>query len=186
MLYVCGIDEAGRGCLAGPVVSAAIIIKKSSIPANVKDSKFLTCKERDFFYDYLINYAVSYSIGTASNYEIDEINILQATMLSMVRAYDNLSIKPDVLIIDGPFAPEKLSSVTGMKVIPVIKADEKIKIVSCASVIAKVARDRLMMQYDGQYPQYGFKNHKGYATKEHKENIRKYGFTDIHRKTFKH
>lgn len=185
MLNICGIDEAGRGCLAGPVVSAAIIINKNIIPSDIKDSKLLTPKEREDFYHYLINHSISYSIGIASNVEIDEINILNATMLSMERAFNNLSEKPAVIIIDGPFAPKKLKNIADIKVLPVIKADERVKIVSCASVVAKVTRDYIMTRYyDDRYPLYGFKNHKGYATKEHRENIKKYGFTDMHRITF--
>ena len=110
-LKICGIDEAGRGCLAGPVVSAAIIIDKSKIPSGIKDSKQLTEAKRNEYYKMLISDAVSYSIGTASHAEIDEINILKAAMLSMQRAFDSLSVKPDVVIIDGPFAPKGLTDI---------------------------------------------------------------------------
>ncbi len=186
-LQICGIDEAGRGCLAGPVVSAAIIIDKKKIPLGAKDSKQLTKEKRKEFYaDILLN-AVSYSVGIASNIEIDEMNILNAAMLSMERAFYGLAVKPDIVIIDGPIIPKNLSKLDKslLKVIPVIKADERIKIVSCASIVAKVFRDDLMISLDNIYPEYGFRNHKGYATKEHKKNLSKYGFSEIHRKTFK-
>ena len=184
-LKICGIDEAGRGCLAGPVVSAAIIIDKSKIPSGIRDSKQLTEAKRNEYYKMLISDAVSYSIGTASHTEIDEINILKAAMLSMQRAFNGLSVKPDVVIIDGPFAPGGLTDIAGLKVIPVIKGDDRIKLVACASVIAKVFRDGLMVLLDEKYPHYGFKRHKGYATAEHKNNLIKYGYSDVHRKTFK-
>ena len=184
-LKICGIDEAGRGCLAGPVVSAAIIIDKSKIPSGIKDSKQLTEAKRNEYYKMLISDAVSYSIGTASHAEIDEINILKAAMLSMQRAFDSLSVKPDVVIIDGPFAPKGLTDIAGLKVIPVIKGDDRVKLVACASVIAKVFRDGLMVLLDEKYPHYGFKRHKGYATAEHKNNLIKYGSSEVHRKTFK-
>ncbi|MDA8299511.1 MAG: ribonuclease HII [Deltaproteobacteria bacterium] len=184
-LKICGIDEAGRGCLAGPVVSAAVIIDKNKIPTGIKDSKQLTEPKRKEFYNIILSSAVSYSIGIASNLEIDKINIFKAAMLSMERAFDGLSVKPDVVIIDGPIVPKGLSDISGLKVIPVIKGDDRVKVVSCASVIAKVFRDGLMADVDEKYPEYGFKKHKGYATVEHKKNIRKYGLTKIHRKTFK-
>ncbi len=184
-LQVCGIDEAGRGCLAGPVVSAAVIIDKKKIPPGAKDSKrLMEVKRKEFYSDILLN-AASYSVGIASNIEIDEMNILNAAMLSMERAFYGLTVKPDIVIIDGPIIPQNLLKFDKLKVIPVIKADERIKIVSCASIIAKVFRDRLMISLDNKYPEYGFKNHKGYATKEHKNNLLKYGFSEIHRKTFK-
>ena len=184
-LKICGIDEAGRGCLAGPVVSAAIIIDKSKIPSGIRDSKQLTEAKRNEYYKMLISDAAYYSIGTASHTEIDEINILKAAMLSMQRAFDGLSVKPDVVIIDGPSIPGGLTGIAGLKVIPVIKGDDRVKLVACASVIAKVFRDELMVRLDEKYPLYGFKRHKGYATAEHKNNLIKYGFSDIHRKTFK-
>jgi len=196
MKLICGIDEVGRGCLAGPVISAAIIIDKKLIPPGIKDSKLLTSDKREYFFNYLMKNAISVSIGTASNVEIDEINILNAALLSMERAFNNLTVKPDVIIIDGPYIPKGLKNPnvmnplslgsTSLKVLPVVKADVKVKLVSCASIVAKVTRDRAMREYyDKKYQGYGFKNHKGYATKEHKENILKLGLTDIHRKTFK-
>lgn len=184
-LQICGIDEAGRGCLAGPVVSAAIIIEKNKIPYGVKDSKQLTEAKRNGYYETLIANAVAYSIGIASNIEVDEINVLNAAMLSMERAFHGLSVKPDIVIIDGPIVPKGLLKLNKLRVIPVIRADEKIKTVSCASIIAKVFRDNLMYALNEKYPLYGFKKHKGYGTKEHKNNLFKYGFCDIHRKTFK-
>ncbi|MHB1645137.1 MAG: ribonuclease HII [Candidatus Acididesulfobacter diazotrophicus] len=186
MKVICGIDEVGRGCLAGPVISAAIIIDKNLIPYGIKDSKLLTPEKREYFFDYLIENAISISIGATSNVEIDEINILNAAMLSMERAFNNLTVKPDIVIIDGPYIPKQMKNLDKIKVFPVIKADIKVKSVSCASIIAKVTRDKIMREYyDKKYHGYGFKNHKGYATKEHIENILKLGLTDIHRKTFK-
>ncbi len=196
MKLICGIDEVGRGCLAGPVISAAIIIDKKLIPTGIKDSKLLSPDKREFFFDYLMKNATFVSIGTASNVEIDEINILNAALLSMERAFNNLTVKPDVVIIDGPYIPKGLKNLnktdtassrsTSFKALSIIKADIKVKLVSCASIVAKVARDRIMIEYyDKKYRGYGFKNHKGYATKEHKENIIKLGLTDIHRITFK-
>ena len=184
-LIICGIDEVGRGCLAGPVVSAAIVIDKNKIPAGIKDSKQLTEAKRNEYYGILTSAAVSYSVGIASSGEIDKINILKAALLSMERAFRGLSVKPDVAIIDGPFAPKGLSKMRKLKTVPVIKGDEKVGIVSCASIIAKVSRDRMMLDLDEKYPAYGFKNHKGYGTVEHKENIMKYGLSKIHRKTFR-
>ena len=184
-LQICGIDEAGRGCLAGPVVSAAIIIDKNKIPLGVKDSKKLTEGKRKEFYADILSNAASYSVGIASNIEIDEMNILNAAMLSMERAFYGLAVKPDIVIIDGPAVPKNLLKLDSLKVIPVIKADERVKIVSCASIIAKVFRDDLMVSLDNKYPKYGLKKHKGYATKEHKKNLSEYGFSEIHRKTFK-
>ncbi len=184
-LKICGIDEAGRGCLAGPVVSAAIIIDKSKIPSGIKDSKQLNEAKRKEYYNELKTVSAAYSIGIASNDEIDEINILNASMLSMERAFVRLGIKPDIVIIDGPFIPRGLSDMPGLKAIPVVKGDERVKIVSCASIIAKVFRDEIMIALDNKYGVYGFKKHKGYATPEHKKNLRKYGRSEIHRKTFK-
>jgi ribonuclease HII len=184
-LKICGIDEAGRGCLAGPVISAAIIIDKNKIPSGIKDSKQLTEAKRKEYFKILVSNAVSYSIGIASHAEIDKINILKAAMLSMRRAFEGLSYMPDVVIIDGPYIPDGLSGIPGLRVIPVIRGDERVKAVSCASVIAKVFRDETMLELDKKYPQYGFKKHKGYATSEHKNNLIKYGLSEIHRQTFK-
>lgn len=190
MKLICGIDEAGRGCLAGPVVSAAIIIEKNKIPEGIKDSKKLSDARRRSFYSFLVEHGISYSVGIASNKEIDRLNVLRAALMSMDRSFEGLSVKPDLVIIDGPFVPPKLSEMSasgrhGIKSVSVIKGDDKVKVVSCASVIAKVFRDDIMIALDKEYPEYGFKAHKGYPTREHKENIIKYGFSDIHRKTFK-
>lgn len=182
---ICGIDEAGRGCLAGPVVSAAIIIDKNKIPAGVTDSKRLSPAKRSQYFSILSRDAISYSVGIASNVEIDNINILKASMLSMERAFFSLPVRPDAVFIDGPFAPQGLSGISGLRVIPVIKGDEKVKLVSCASIIAKVFRDTLMSVLDEKYPLYGFKKHKGYGTAAHKEIIAAHGISDIHRKTFR-
>jgi Ribonuclease HII len=185
---ICGIDEAGRGCLAGPVVSAAIIIDKAGIPEGVDDSKKLSDTKRRELCKLILKYAAAYSIGLSSNKEVDMLNVLKASLLSMERAFAGLPFNPDIVIVDGPFVPPALALLSkkqGLKAIPVIKGDEKVRIVSCASIVAKVFRDDIMLSLDRRYPQYGFKNHKGYGTKEHKENLERFGMSEIHRKTFK-
>lgn len=177
---ICGVDEAGRGPLAGPVCAAAVILPEGLCIDGLDDSKKLTEKKRDALYSVIINNAMSYSIAFGSVEEIEEYNILQATFLAMNRAIDTLSIKPDFAIIDGNRVPK------GIK-IPcetVIKGDSKSYSVAAASVLAKVTRDRLMYEYDTKYPEYGFAAHKGYGTKVHIEAIGKYGATDIHRMSF--
>jgi len=177
---VVGIDEVGRGPLAGPVVACAVTIngKKPRIK-NVKDSKQLSAGQRERIFQELTHCpSVEWGIGMASEKVIDKINILQATKLAMVRAVSKLS-RPDFLILDGNFdIPSEISQKS------IIKADEKVFSCSCASIIAKVTRDRLMQQYDKKYPHYDFSSNKGYPTKYHREMIKKYGPSKIHRKTF--
>ncbi|OQX27387.1 MAG: ribonuclease HII [Desulfobacteraceae bacterium IS3] len=176
---VAGIDEAGRGPLAGPVVSAAVILPQG-FSIQVRDSKTLSSKQRDNFYDKIYAHALCVGIGMADAAEIDRINILKASLLSMRLALENLKLQPDYLLIDGQFP---IASALPQK--PVIKGDSLSMSISAASIIAKVTRDRLMDKYHKDYPQFGFSKHKGYPTKAHKDAIRKFGICPIHRLTFK-
>ena len=176
---VCGIDEAGRGPLAGPVCAAAVILPDGCIIEGVNDSKKLTEKKREALFDVIKEKAVAYSVAMASEKEIDEINILQATFLAMSRAVNSLSVKPDFVLVDGNRDPK-----LGIKTETVIKGDALSASIAAASVLAKVTRDRYMLEMCKQYPQYMFEKHKGYGTKLHYEMIEKYGISDIHRKSF--
>jgi len=177
---ICGVDEAGRGPLAGPVYAAAVILPKNHIVEGVNDSKKLSEKKREFLFDRIITECVCCSVGTASEKEIDEINILQATFLAMKRAVDGLEIVPQLALVDGNKAP----SLDASDVETIVKGDAKSASIACASIIAKVSRDRYMLEMAKKYPQYQFEKHKGYGTKLHYEMIEKYGICDIHRKTF--
>lgn len=177
---ICGVDEAGRGPLAGPVYAAAVILPQGYVVEGVNDSKKLSEKKRDMLFDKIIDECVCYSIGTASVSEIDEFNILQATFLAMRRAVDGLSIKPDFTLIDGNTDPPGLSTDS----MTVIKGDSKSANIAAASILAKVSRDRYMLEMAEKYPRYHFEKHKGYGTKLHYEMIREYGICPIHRKTF--
>lgn len=176
---VCGVDEAGRGPLAGPVVAGAVILPKGFVVDGVNDSKKLTEKKREILFDIIKNESVCWAVGTASCEEIDEINILQATFLAMRRAVDGLSVKPDIALIDGNKTP-------GLEICQraIIKGDAKSANIAAASIIAKVTRDRYMLKMAEKYPQYQFEKHKGYGTKLHYEMIKEYGISPIHRKTF--
>ncbi|MDD5923319.1 MAG: ribonuclease HII [Clostridia bacterium] len=176
---VCGIDEAGRGPLAGPVCAAAVIMPDGFVIDGVTDSKKLSPKKRDMLFDMIKENAVSYSIAYASVEEIEEINILNATMLAMRRACDGLEIKPDFAIIDGNKTPE-LSCPS----YSIVKGDSLSHSIAAASILAKVSRDRLIEQMAKEYPQYEFEKHKGYGTKLHIEMIRKYGPSPVHRMSF--
>ena len=176
---VCGVDEAGRGPLAGPVFAAAVILPENYTHDILNDSKKLSEKKRDSVYDDIIRDAVSFSVGVATEKEIDDINILNATFLAMKRAVEGLGIKPDLAYIDGNRYPN-----TGVKEITIVKGDSKCMSVAAASIIAKVSRDRFMPEMDKKYPEYQFKKHKGYGTKLHYEMIEKYGVSEIHRRTF--
>jgi len=176
---VCGIDEAGRGPLAGPVFAAAVVLPENYSHPVLNDSKKLSEKKRDAVYDDIIKDAVCYSVGIASEEEIDEINILNATFLAMKRAVDGLNIKPDFAYIDGNQYPK-----TGVKEETIVKGDGKCISVAAASIIAKVSRDRFMLEIDKQYPEYQFSKHKGYGTKLHYEMIEKYGISKVHRRSF--
>lgn len=177
---VCGVDEAGRGPLAGPVCAAAVILAPDTVIEGLDDSKKLSEKKRERLFSVITEKAISFSVAYGTIEEIESLNILEATFLAMNRAIDGLSVKPDFALIDGNRAPK------GIK-IPcetIVKGDAKSMSVAAASVLAKVTRDRLMLYYDAEYPQYDFKKHKGYGTKEHTELIKKYGPCEIHRLSF--
>ncbi len=176
---VCGVDEAGRGPLAGPVYAAAVVLKKGQTIEGVNDSKKLSEKKREELFDKIVSECSAFSVGTASEREIDEINILQATFLAMKRAVDGLSIKPDIALVDGNQTPPLDCAVK-----TVIKGDAKSESIAAASIIAKVSRDRYMKEMAAKYPEYQFEKHKGYGTKLHYEMIEKYGICEIHRKSF--
>ena len=176
----CGVDEAGRGPLAGPVCAAAVILPAGAVIEGLDDSKKLTEKKRERLYDIIRETAVAYSVAYGTLEEIETVNILEATYLAMNRAIEGLTVKPDFALIDGNRVPR------GIK-IPcetVVKGDSRSMSVAAASVLAKVTRDRLMLEYDKKYPEYNFKKHKGYGTKEHTELIKQYGPCEIHRLSF--
>lgn len=177
---VCGVDEAGRGPLAGPVYAAAVILNKDDFIEGLNDSKKLSEKKREQLFDIIIEKAKAYSIAFASVEEIEEVNILNATYIAMNRAIDGLKLNAGFALIDGNRVPE------GIK-IPcetIVKGDSKSQSIAAASILAKVSRDRLLLEYDKKYPEYNFKKHKGYGTKEHTEAILKYGPCPIHRMSF--
>jgi ribonuclease HII len=176
---ICGVDEAGRGPLAGPVYAAAVILPRGYIVDGVNDSKKLSEKKRDLLFDKIVDECVCYSVGTASVEEIDKINILQATFLAMRRAVDGLSVKPDIALIDGNKKPG-----LDIEQWDIVKGDAASANIAAASIIAKVSRDRYMLKLAEKYPQYQFEKHKGYGTKLHYEMLDKYGISEVHRKTF--
>ncbi len=176
---ICGVDEAGRGPLAGEVCAVAVILKPNEIIEGVNDSKKLSEKKREKLFDIIKEKAVAYSIAYASVEEIEELNILQATMLAMKRAVENLSVKPDYVIIDGNKTPE-----LSIPCQAIVKGDAKSMSIASASILAKVSRDRKLKEYALQYPQYGFEKHKGYGTKAHVQALKQYGACKIHRKSF--
>ena len=177
---IAGIDEAGRGPLAGPVVSAAVMLPASFSASGITDSKKLTPKKRDYFFDKIHDHAIAVGVGIVGPSEIDRVNILEAARHSMALSVENLSLKPDYLLIDGIF---RISSDLPQKPIP--KGDSLSVSIAAASIIAKVTRDRIMQKYHLEYPQFGFLQHKGYPTRAHKLAIRKYGCCPIHRQSFK-
>ena len=177
--YICGIDEVGRGPLAGPVVAGAVILPKDCDLLYINDSKKLSEKKREELYDAIMKNAVSVGIGYAGPERIDEINILQATYEAMREAISKLAVVPDILLNDAVTIPG-----VECKQVPIIKGDAKSISIGAASIIAKVTRDRLMQEYHKIYPQYGFDSNKGYGAATHIEAIRKYGATPIHRQTF--
>jgi ribonuclease HII len=177
---IAGIDEAGRGPLAGPVVSAAVILPKVLPITGVIDSKKLSAKNRLRLYEEIYSHAVSVGIGIVDSAEIDRINILQASLLAMSIAVENLKPRPEYLLIDGPF---QISTPLPQK--PIAKGDTLSVSIAAASIVAKVTRDRLMERYDEYYPQFGFSRHKGYPTRAHKAAIRQFGSCPIHRRTFR-
>ncbi len=177
---VAGVDEAGRGPLAGPVCAAAVILPVDLEIEGLNDSKKLSEKKREKLYDIIIDKAVAYDIQLVDNEIIDEINILQATMLAMTNAVNSLSVKPDFVIIDGNRLPEQLE----IPAKAVVKGDAKSMSIAAASILAKVTRDRLMLELAKEYPEYEFERHKGYGTKLHCEKLCEFGPCKIHRKTF--
>jgi ribonuclease HII len=177
---IAGIDEAGRGPLAGPVVSAAVILPATFQDPDITDSKKLSPKKRERLFDKIYDRAISVGIGIVDSVEIDRINILQASLLAMAMAVENLIPQPDHLLIDGNFPiPSELPQQS------IIKGDALSISIAAASIVAKVSRDRLMQCYHEYYPQFDFPKHKGYPTKAHKEAIREFGFCPIHRRSFK-
>jgi len=182
--YICGIDEAGRGPLAGPVVVACVIFNGETTIEGVKDSKKLSEKKRELLFDKIINSCLEYKIELIDNKTIDEINILNATMLGMEKCLEGLQNRNFKLLIDGNYFKLRNEIHKNYDYETIIGGDDKIFEISCASILAKVTRDRLMKDYDKIYPEYLFAKHKGYGTKEHMDRIRQYGLCDIHRLTF--
>lgn len=177
--YLCGIDEVGRGPLAGPVVAGAVILPKDCDILYLNDSKQLSEKKREELYDIIMEKAVATGIGYASPQRIDEINILQATYEAMREAISKLSVKPDLLLNDAVTIPG-----VDIRQVPIIKGDAKSISIAAASIIAKVTRDRLMVEYDSVFPEYGFAGNKGYGAAAHIAALQKYGPTPIHRRSF--
>ena len=177
---ICGIDEAGRGPLAGPVVVAGVIMPQDSMIEGVNDSKKVSEKKREKLYDLILDEAISYSVAIIGQDIIDEINILNATKQGVTQVIKELDIKPNLILVD---ALEHINTM-GIPYEPVIKGDAKCYNIAAASIIAKVTRDRIMREWDEIYPQYGFINHKGYGTAKHIATIKEYGLCPIHRKTF--
>lgn len=177
--YICGIDEVGRGPLAGPVVAGAVMLPKDCDILYLDDSKKLSEKKREILYDEIMEKAVATGIGIVSPQEIDEINILQATYKAMRIAIDNLQVKPTILLNDAVTIPE-----VDIRQVPIIKGDAKSISIAAASIIAKVTRDRLMVQYDEVLPEYGFASNKGYGAAVHIEALKKIGASPIHRQSF--
>jgi ribonuclease HII len=174
-----GVDEAGRGPLAGPVVAAAVILDERNPIAGLADSKVLTARKREQLFDEIRAKALCCSIAQASVEEIDQINILQATLLAMRRAVEGLRLKPALVLVDGNRLP-----VLSMRAEAIVKGDSKVAAISAASILAKVTRDRWCAELDAQYPQYGFAGHKGYGTAEHLQALQAHGACPEHRKTF--
>ena len=176
---VCGIDEAGRGPLAGPVYAAAVLLPEGLVIEGLNDSKKLSEKKREALFDVICENALAWGVGFADEKEIDEINILQATYLAMRRAYENMQQKCDYVLVDGNRMPPM--PVPGETI---VKGDAKSPSIAAASILAKVSRDRVMLEYAKQYPEYQFEKHKGYGTKVHTEALLQHGPSPIHRKTF--
>lgn len=177
--HVCGIDEAGRGPLCGPVVAAAVILPKDECIEGVNDSKKLSEKKREKLYDDIMASAVAVGVGIGEVELIEKVNILNATKIAMKRALENLKVQPDYVLVDGNQMID--TSIPGQTV---ISGDAKSESIAAASIIAKVTRDRMLIEWDKEYPEYGFAKHKGYGTKAHTEAIAKYGLTPIHRPSF--
>ncbi|RMF60390.1 MAG: ribonuclease HII [Calditrichaeota bacterium] len=176
---IVGIDEAGRGPLAGPVVAAAVVFEPYHYIEGVTDSKKLTQRQREELYHLIVEQAVSYGIGVVDNQEIDRINIRQATFKAMRKAIGSLSVKPEYLLLDGEELPEKIYPQEA-----IVKGDSLCFTIAAASILAKVSRDRMMIEYHQQYPQYGFAQHKGYGTEYHRKMIQSHGPCPLHRHSF--
>ena len=179
-LLVCGVDEAGRGPLAGPVSAAAVILDPARPIAGLADSKKLSEKQRDKLAPLIRAQALAWCVAYAEPHEIDQLNILQATLLAMKRAVDGLSVRPQQVLVDGLYCPD-----TGLPSEAIVKGDSKVAAISAASILAKTARDAIMLEMHARYPQYGFDGHKGYPTAVHLEALRRHGVSDIHRRSFK-
>lgn len=177
---IAGIDEAGRGPLAGPVVVASVIMNPDSMIEGVNDSKKVSENKREKLYDLILEEAISYGIGIIYQDEIDKINILQATKKGLTEAISQMEIKPNIIMVDALTGIDTL----GIPYKSIIKGDAKCYSISCASIIAKVTRDRIMREWDKVYPEYGFASHKGYGTAKHIAAIKEFGATPIHRRTF--
>ena len=178
--FICGIDEAGRGPLAGPVVVGAVIMPRDSMIEGVNDSKKISESKREMLYEKITSEAISYSVGIIDHKVIDNINILNATKLAVTTALKELAVKPDVILVDALTGIDTL----GIPYISEIKGDSKEYSISCASIIAKVTRDRIMREWDEVYPVYGFAKHKGYGTAFHIQAIKENGLCQIHRRSF--
>ncbi len=177
---LCGVDEAGRGPLAGPVFAAAVILHPDAVPQGLNDSKKLSEKKREALFDEICDTAVAYCIASASVEEIEEYNILQATFLAMRRAVEGLSVTPSLVLIDGNRTPSGLDVPTRT----LVKGDALSASVGAASILAKVSRDRLLLELDREYPEYAFAKHKGYGTALHYERLREHGISPVHRRSF--
>ena len=180
LVLICGVDEAGRGPLAGPVSAAAVILDPSRPIEGLADSKKLSEKQRDRLAPLIRARALAWAVAYAEVEEIDRLNILQATLLAMKRAVEALSIRPQQVLVDGLYCPQ-----TGIPSQAIVQGDSKVAAISAASILAKTARDGLMLQLHGCYPQYGFDAHKGYPTAAHLAALREHGVSVVHRKTFK-
>ena len=178
--YICGIDEAGRGPLAGPVVVASVIMPRESMIEGVNDSKKVSEKKREEIYQKIVEEAISYGVGIIDQDKIDEINILNATKLGLTTSIKELKVKPNIILVDALRGIDTL----GIPYESIIKGDAKTYSIAAASIIAKVTRDRIMRQWDEIYPMYGFEKHKGYGTAAHIQAIKEYGLCPIHRKSF--
>jgi len=181
MKLICGIDEAGRGPLSGPVFAAAVILNSTSVIDGLMDSKKLSANRRSFLYEEIKNKSIDFAFAFASVDEIDQMNILNASLLAMKRSFDLLKIKPNIIYVDGLYCPP----IKDVKIESIIKGDSKVQAISAASIVAKVERDLYMLELDKIYPEYNLKKHKGYPTKEHIALIKKHGVKKIHRKTFR-
>jgi len=180
ILLICGVDEAGRGPLAGPVSAAAVILDPANPIEGLADSKKLSEKQRDRLAPIIRERALAWAVAYAEVDEIDELNILQATLLAMKRAVQALHIQPQQVLVDGLYCPQ-----TGIPSQAIVKGDSKVAAISAASILAKTARDELMLKLHEQYPQYGFDGHKGYPTASHIAALREYGVSDVHRRSFR-